>query len=89
MPNLIGGTSGQVIFDRVSQFAAWPASASPRKRTFDGRAGVNRHAGYVEIGCQAVIQLPNLELRIMRYELTDYEWTAIKPMLPNTISARI
>ena len=23
------------------------------------------------------------ELRIMRYELTDYEWTAIKPMLPN------
>jgi hypothetical protein len=23
------------------------------------------------------------ELRTMRYELTDYEWTAIKPMLPN------
>jgi hypothetical protein len=21
--------------------------------------------------------------RIMRYELSDYEWTAIKPMLPN------
>jgi hypothetical protein len=23
------------------------------------------------------------ELRIMRYELTDHEWAAIKPMLPN------
>jgi hypothetical protein len=23
------------------------------------------------------------EPRIMRYELSDYEWTAIKPMLPN------
>ncbi|CUT13630.1 hypothetical protein BF49_4710 [Bradyrhizobium sp.] len=24
------------------------------------------------------------ELRIMRYELADHEWTAIKPMLPNS-----
>jgi transposase len=23
------------------------------------------------------------ELSIMRYELSDYEWTVIKPMLPN------
>src|SRR5882757_8525671 len=30
-----------------------------------------------------VIQAPKLEPRIMRYELNDYEWTAIKPMLPN------
>jgi hypothetical protein len=29
------------------------------------------------------IQAPKLEPRIMRYELSDYEWTAIKPMLPN------
>ena len=28
-----------------------------------------------------VIQAPKLEPRIMRYELSDYEWTAIK--LPN------
>ena len=28
-------------------------------------------------------KLPNRELRIMRHELTDHEWTAIKPMLPN------
>jgi hypothetical protein len=28
-----------------------------------------------------VIQAPKLEPRIMRYELSDYEWTAIKPML--------
>jgi transposase len=30
-----------------------------------------------------VIQAPKLEPRIMRCELTDYEWAAIKPMLPN------
>jgi transposase len=30
-----------------------------------------------------VIQALKPELRIMRYELNDFEWTAIKPMLPN------
>ena len=30
-----------------------------------------------------VIQAPKLEPRIMRYELSDYEWTTIKPKLPN------
>jgi transposase len=30
-----------------------------------------------------VIQTLKLEPRIMRYELNDFEWTAIKPMLPN------
>ena len=27
-----------------------------------------------------MIQIPKLEPRIMRYELTDYEWAAIRPM---------
>jgi transposase len=30
-----------------------------------------------------VIQASKLELRIMRYQLRDHEWAAIKPMLPN------
>jgi transposase len=30
-----------------------------------------------------LFQAPNPEPRIMRYELTDYEWAAIKPFLPN------
>jgi transposase len=30
-----------------------------------------------------VIQAPELELRIMRNELSEFEWVAIKPMLPN------
>jgi hypothetical protein len=36
----------------------------------------------VEFGCQPVIQAPKLEPGIMRYELADYEWAAIKPFLP-------
>jgi transposase len=31
----------------------------------------------------AVIQVPKLEPRIMRYELTDYEWATVRPFLPN------
>jgi hypothetical protein len=30
-----------------------------------------------------VIKAPKPELRIVRYELSDFEWTAIKPMPPN------
>jgi hypothetical protein len=29
------------------------------------------------------IQAPKPEPRIVRYELTDHEWAAIKPFLPN------
>jgi Putative transposase of IS4/5 family (DUF4096) len=37
----------------------------------------------VDVVARCVIQGPKPEPSIMRYELTDYEWTAIKPMLPN------
>ena len=30
-----------------------------------------------------LIQAPEPEPRIMRYELTEFEWTAIRPFLPN------
>jgi hypothetical protein len=30
-----------------------------------------------------VIQVPKLEPRIIFYELSDFEWAAIKPRLPN------
>jgi transposase len=32
---------------------------------------------------QLVIQAPKPKPRIMRYKLTNYEWAAIKPLLPN------
>jgi len=37
----------------------------------------------VEFGCQVVIEAPKTESRIMRCELTDYEWAALAPFLPN------
>jgi hypothetical protein len=52
-------------------------SASVRKRRTKERAGS------VAFGRTAVIQTPELGARMMRYELADHEWTAIKPMLPN------
>jgi hypothetical protein len=40
-------------------------------------------ARHVETGRRAVIQAAASRGRIKRYELTDEEWAAIKPMLPN------
>jgi hypothetical protein len=30
-----------------------------------------------------VVEVPRLLPRIMRYELSDFDWTAAKPMRPN------
>ena len=37
----------------------------------------------VVFGRTPVSQTPKLGLRVMRNEFADYEWAAIKPMLPN------
>jgi len=38
---------------------------------------------FVEASRRIVIQASKARARIMRYELTDHEWTAIRPMPPN------
>ncbi len=53
-------------------------SAMPRKRLKLGQVRS------VAFGRTPVIQTPKLGARIMRYELADYEWVVIKPMLPNS-----
>lgn len=50
---------------------------------FCSQAPNKDRARSVAFGQTPVIQTPKLGSRIMRYELADYEWTAIKPMLPN------
>src|ERR1700688_152602 len=42
-----------------------------------------RRAVAVDDPAVGVIQALKPESRIMRYDLNDFEWTAIKPMLPN------
>jgi hypothetical protein len=39
----------------------------------------------VDVPALGVIQAPEPEPRIMRYEPTYYEWAAIKPFLPNKL----
>jgi transposase len=59
-------------------------SAVPPKAEVNQGTGVCRDGPLrVDGFARRVIQPPKLEPRIMRYELTDYEWAAIKPMLPN------
>src|SRR5262245_5801124 len=40
-------------------------------------------SGFIDASPRVVIQASKARARIMRYALTDYEWTAIKPMPPN------
>lgn len=65
-------------FSTVSaEVVGWVMSASTLKAS-------NRDLpGSVAPGQTPVIQVSKLGARIMRFELADYEWNAIKAMLPN------
>ena len=69
-PGQANSKSGHVPYaaESGSKFRALADSREPLR--LDGAAG-------------DAIQSPQLGPRIMRYELSDYEWTAIKPTLPN------
>src|SRR6266852_6171303 len=59
-------------------------SAMPPKAEVNSEHSRPRHRPLrVDGAARDVIQAPKPEPRIMRYELSDYEWAAIKPMLPN------
>jgi hypothetical protein len=61
----------------LAGIAGWLMSAPVRERH-------QNRPNSVALGQTSVIQTPKLGAGIMRYELADYEWTAIKPMLPTS-----
>ena len=56
---------------------------STRLPVFPESRRANARTRGVEIGHCDVIQVSKKEARIMRYELSDNEWTIIGPILPN------
>jgi hypothetical protein len=56
---------------------------APKAEVKQGVGMWHERPGRVDDVARRVIQAPKLEPRIMRYALTDYEWTAIEPFLPN------
>lgn len=68
-------TSAMGHFDRLSE-GGLPAVVRPTLRA-------PKPVRSIEHGRRPVIQSPKLGSRIMRYELANHEWGAIKPVLPN------
>ena len=58
-------------------------SYAPKAEVKQGIGIWYERPGRVDGSARCVIQAPKPESRIMRFELTDYEWAAIKPFLPN------
>jgi Putative transposase of IS4/5 family (DUF4096) len=58
-------------------------AAQRRKLTAAQQASSRNKQVPAAVGQSSVIQTPKMGARIMRYELADHEWAAIKPMLPN------
>jgi transposase len=61
-----------------------PVETTPESGSKTGLFGIwHEGPGRVDGIARRVIQASKPEPRIMRYELTDYEWAAIKSFLPN------
>ncbi len=73
-----------VIFDRdEASSRSRHVGCAPESGSKTEYWNLPRRAVPVDGAARRVIQAPKPEPRIMRYELTDYEWVAIKPFLPN------
>jgi putative transposase of IS4/5 family DUF4096 len=74
----------RVIHDRPEPAAGSAMSVVPPKAAVKSGQWICRDGPlWVDRAAVEAIQAPKREPRIIRYELSDYEWTAIKPMLPN------
>jgi hypothetical protein len=64
-------------------------SAMPPKAEVNSEHSQQRHRPLrVDGAARDVIQAPKPEPRIMRYELSDYEWSVIKPMFAEQAARR-
>jgi hypothetical protein len=74
----------RVIFDRdEASSRSCHFGCAPESRNKIKVLKLPRQAIAVDGVAGRVIQAPKQEHRIMRYELTDFEWVAIKPFAPN------
>jgi hypothetical protein len=79
-------TAGRELLGaREGRVPKWVATASAVSKPGHVRNAAKSGSKFRTISGSVtnVIHAPKLEPRIMRYELSDYQWTAIKPMLPN------
>jgi hypothetical protein len=77
-----------VIFDRdeavsTSRHVGYAPESGSKIRVL----ALTRWILWVDGVARHVNRAPKPKPRIMRYELTDYEWAAIKPFLPNKPAA--
>jgi hypothetical protein len=68
---------------RVGSFSTDPAGFASQLMSGLPQKRPSRDRRSIEASARIVIQAPKARARIMRYELNDYEWASIKPMLPN------
>ena len=89
-PKIPGTVIPRRVFTQPGSFATWSCQQQVRPCPLCNESGSKfkafvtaRPLLWVDGAARDVIEAPKLEPWIVRYELSDFEWAAIKPFLPN------